>query len=1147
MKTTRSPLTLSLILACALATLPLQPTCAALGQTSVGRISGTVTDGSGAAVPDATIKVTSDETGATRVVTTDDKGFYIATNLLPGNYTVSAERQGFKKSVKTGYSLVADGRLTVDLGLEAGAVSESITVTAANTETINTTSGEVARVVDAAQVQELALNGRNYMQLTTLIPGAPFLVDDNLELMTNLSVNQPINGNRGNANLLTVDGGFNLDSGSNNSQINNVGIDFIHEVKIQTSNFSAEYGRNSGAAINVVTKSGSNRLHGSLFEFIRNDKLDANNFFNNARGRYTDNPAAKAPDVIVAAGDGRVGQKVVERRPLRYNNFGFSIGGPIVKDKFFVFGGIEWKLIRRFSQKSATLPTRAERRGDFTGRSGTLNLPGTSVPVPGRNISSLITADGRAFAALYDQMDQIAAAYQDTPTANNALFQVSNPFDFRQDIVRLDYTISSNQTLYGRYLHDNYNLIDPYGTFINAALPTIPTNRVRPGYGYQIGHTWLITPRLINEAKVGASWNGQRVPPVGDLWKRDTYGFVFPQLFSGGRFDNGIPNFTISGFTGSEGPSRSLLSPTTDISFGDNLTFTHGQHSLRTGALVIRNRKDQNGRSIYTGNVDFNPSGNNRTTGNGFADALLGNFRRYSEAADDPVGFFRFTQIEAYVTDTWKFRPELSIEFGMRYQRQVPIYTQANNIVNFDPNLYDPAQAVTILANGNIDPTKGGNRFNGLVRAGEGVPPEEIGRVSNANSADVQAVPAGAPRGLYDTQSAIEPRISFAWSPFNDGKTAIRGGFGIYHDRPEGNIIFSQLNIAPFVNSIQYENGNISNPAGGRTTPPAPFGNITALDPALKLPYTMNWSVSVQRELPGGLFGEVAYVSTLGRHLLRQPDINAASFEDLLANQLLPSAQRKSVNALRPYKGFSQINMRLSDATSNYHGLQLYAAKRKGDFTMTASYTWSKALGDASGNGDTVEVGEDPFNRKADYGPLSYDRRHIFVATYIYRIPFFAGANQYLKGAIGGWEVSGITRVQSAALFTVSGGTAIGTRRADYLGGEVELTGSERSPEHWFNTKAFAPAPDTRFGNSGVRILAGPGRYLWDLSLRKKFSITESIRMQFQADFFNAFNQTNLGSPDTNFGSVTSPRASFGTISDAAPGRNIQLGLKLTF
>jgi hypothetical protein len=276
-----------------------------LAQTNVGRISGTVTDLAGALIQGAVINVINDATGLTRATATDDNGFYIVTNLPPSNYTVSAEREGFKKAIKTGHTLVADGRLTVDISMEPGAVSESVTVTAANTETINTTSGEVARVIDGAQVRDLAINGRNYLQLTTLIPGAPLLNDDQLGLMTSLSTSQPINGNRGNANNLTVDGGSNLDSGSNNSQINNVGIDLIQEVKIQTSNFSAEYGRNSGASINVVTKSGGNQFHGSAFEFLRNDKLDANNFFSNARGRFTDNAGAKAPDVIVAAGDPR--------------------------------------------------------------------------------------------------------------------------------------------------------------------------------------------------------------------------------------------------------------------------------------------------------------------------------------------------------------------------------------------------------------------------------------------------------------------------------------------------------------------------------------------------------------------------------------------------------------------------------------------------------------------------------------------------------------------------------------------------------------------------------------------------------------------------------------------------------------------------
>jgi hypothetical protein len=1148
-----------------------------MAQTNVGRISGAVADTSGAMIPGASVKITNDATGVARTTRTDDSGFYVITNLLPGNYTVSVEQQGFKRSVQTGHTLVADGRLTVDVSMEAGAVSESVTVTATNAETINKTSGEVARVIDTEQVQNLALNGRNYLQLTTLIPGAPLLTDDPLALMTDLGVNQPINGNRGNANMLTVDGGFNLDSGSNNSQINNVGIDFIQEVKIQTSNFSAEYGRTSGASINVVTRSGGNQFHGSAFEFLRNDKLDANNFFNNARGRFTTNPNAKAPDVKVPFGDPRNNTDVVRRPPLRYNNYGFSFGGPIKQDKFFFFGGMEWKSIRRFTASTPrTIPTRAERLGDFSirlagadGRVGTADdgfirdplLTGTcsatnrTACFPGNIIpTSRITADGKAFAAVYGLMETLSAAYTDTPTANNALYQQSNPFDVRQDILRLDYRLNDKHSFYGRYIHDDYNLVAPFGTFIDSQLPTIPTNRVRPSFSYQVGHVWLINSKLVNEAKANSSWNGQRIPPVGDNWKRETYGFNFQQLYSGGRFDNGIPDTAIGGFASWDGPSRSLLSPTTDIALSDTLSISYRQHSIKTGGTYIRNRKDQNGRSRYTGQVNFNNSGNPNSTGNSFADALLSNFRSYTEFADDPIGFFRFSQFDAFVSDSWKINPNLSIEIGMRYQYGLPIYTQANNIVNFDPSLYNPAQAVTVNNNGTIVPNSG-NRFNGLIRAGDGVPDKEIGRVGDVSGLDV--VPTGAPRGLYEPDHVFMPRFGFAWSPTN-GKTAVRGGFGMFVDRPEGNLIFSQVNIPPFLNSATFENGNIANIRGGNAAALGAFADMLAIDPDLKLPYTMNWSLSVQRELPLGIFGEVAYISNLGRHLLRQPDINAPTFAALLANQALPSAQRKATNALRPYKGFSAINFRLSDANSSYHALQFYGAKRKGDLTMSVSYTWSKSLGDASGNGDGVDIGDEPFNRRANYGPTSFDRRHIFVTSYTYRIPLFQSWKGVRGAVLSGWELSGITRFQTGPLLTVTGTTSIGNRRADYIGGEVNLPSNERTLDRWFNEEAFAPANDARPGTSGRGIIIGPGRNLWDLSMRKRFGITEGIKLLVQADFFNAFNQTNFNNPNTGAipALVTTPGAdprqniktsSFGSITGAAPGRNVQLGLKLTF
>lgn len=1114
------------------------------GQTNFGRISGSVKDSNGAAIPNASITITNQATNLVRTATADSEGFYTATNLPVGSYSVAAVQNGFKHATQSGVAVTADARLTVDITLEPGQVTETVQISSVAGETVNTTSGEVARVVDKRQVQNLALNGRNYMQLVTLVPGAAILDEDQLALTTSLSISQAaINGNRPNYNSLSVDGGFNMDSGSNNSQVNNVGIDFIEEVKIQTSNFSAEYGRNAGAAVNIVTRGGGNSYHGAALEFIRNDKLDARNFFSPVKAK------------------------------LRFNNFGWNLNGPIKKDKLFFFVGQEYKRIRLDSAPvKRSLPTRAERTGDFSARAGTLNIPvgytginpatGATVaagqPIPGRNLANLrlngspivITADGKAIASVYSAMEKLAVSYADTATANNTTFQQPNPLDWREDNARIDYRFNEKHSIYGRYFHDYYNLIDPYGTFITSQLPTIPTNRLRPGYSAQLSYTWLIKPTLINEAKINSTWNGQRIPPVGEFWKRETFGFSYPQLFSGGRFDNGIPNTTFSGgqaYSNFSGPSASLLSPTTDIAVSDNVTIIRGKHSFKTGALIVRNRKDQNGRSGYTGNLAFNTNGT-RTTGNTFADALLGNFRTYNEADNDPIGFFRFNQYEAYGTDSWKVTPRLSLELGLRFYHYGPTYTQANNMANFDPSAYNASQAVTILSNGNIDSTKGGNRFNGLIRAGNGVPSSEVGRVSTS-AAVLAQVPAGAPRGFYQPANKLAPRFGFSYDPWGDGKTSIRGGFGMYYDKVEGNLIFSQLNVPPFINTPQYENGSLANPSGGTASALAPFATINAIDPNLNISYSMNFSLGVQRELPHGFFVEATYVGNEGRHLIRQPDLNQPSFAALAANAALPTAQQVNINALRPYKGFTAISYRLSDANSNYNGMQLYAAKRKGDLELTAAYTWSKTLTDTSGNGDGLDVGESPFNRHFNYGPATFDRRHIFVTTYDYNIPFL----RTMKGVGGvflsGWEISGITRFQTGPYLTPTGSTAIGTRRADYLGGSVLL--GNKGPDGWINPAAFAPAPINREGSAGVGIILAPSLQTWDFSMRKTFRLTERFNLRFQADMFNAFNRANFRSPDVAFGTLSATggpsNAAFGKISVAGPARNIQFGLKLNF
>jgi len=1085
----------------------------ASAQTNNGQISGTVRDTSGGVLPGVTVTVTNTNTNISRTEVTGANGTFVVASLPFGPYTVTAELQGFRKAEKTDIQLPPDGRITADFSLNVGSLTETVDVVAIRGETVNRTSGEIARTIDGAQVRELALSGRNYLELASLIPGAVQIDDDQMALTTSLGTGGTIiNGSRGNTNSLMVDGGFNLDSGSNSSQINNVGLDFIDQVKIQTSNFSAEYGRNSGAAINVVTKSGTNKLSGSAFSTFRDEHLDAANTF--------------APKD--ANGNRIKGQ-------LDFRDVGFSLGGPIQKSKLFFFGGTEYKNLNRVDGPfRRTMPTRAELSGNFSARTAAVNDPLTGQPFPGNIIpSNRITTDGKAIANVYLAMIDRALQFSDTPTANNTTYQLDFPYKSREDIVRGDYRINNSQRLYLRYIHDMYDLIEPRGTFINADLPTISTNRRRPAYSYQLGHSWVVQRNLINDAKFNTSWNSQRIPPAGDAWRRDTYGFQFPQVYDKGQYDEGIPDVSITNYPTLTGPSQSLLSPTTDLTFTDTLTWLKNRHSMRFGAIVTRNRKDQNGRLAHTGAAAFSTAGNTRTTGNALADALLGNFRSYSEGGDDPLGFFRFTQVGGFVSDTWQARNNLSIEAGFRYELAAPTYTQANNISNFDPALYDPAKAAILNPNGSIA-NPGINRYTGMIRAADGIPSDEQDRVTIDPTA-AQMIPTGADAGLYETHHLLMPRFSSAYS-LND-KTVLRGGVGVFYDKPEGNVIFSQVNLPPFVPSVSVENGNLANPLGGQTAAQSVLGTVNAIDPNMDVPRQTNFSVGVQRELPWGHFAEVSYVGNRGRDQLWFPEINQPTFEALVLNAALPAASRANTNYLRPYQGYSSIRQRRSDAFSNYNSLQLYLNRRSGTLRYTASYTLSKAIGNVSGNGDNPEDG---FNKEFNTGPLSFDRRHALVGTFTYQVPFFRGDKGLAGQTIGGWEVSGKVRWQSGQYLTVTGNTSTGTRRADYLGGEIDL--DDRSPDRWFNTEVFATAPDIRRGNATVGQIEGPHFYRWDLSLRKRFALPRRSNVELRADAFNAFNRVNYNNPATVVTNTT-----FGTISTAKTPRELQFSLRYQF
>jgi hypothetical protein len=1122
-------------------------------QDIFGRISGTVTDSTGAVVANAKITITNESTHITYPLTADEHGFYVAPTLPAGTYTVSVEQAGFKKTIKTGNELIAGARLTVDLVLTVGATTESLTVEAIG-ETVNMVSGELSRTVDSQQVKDLALNTRNYMQLISLVPGVALTTDNQLDMSTNMAINnQTVNGNRADQNLIAVDGGYNMDSGSNASQINNVGIDFVQEVAIKTSNFSAEYGRNAGATINVVTKSGGNAFHGTAFEYLRNDIFDAIN------------PAAKVNGVAPGTPISKL------KPPLRFNDFGWTLGGPIKRGKLFFFTGQEWKRIRQAAPpQNLTVPTTAELNGDFSdvkdskGNLLPLYYPGTKTPIPGNNLANAglkPTADGQAIANVYKLMTSQASTFSNTATSNNAVFQPNNPSNWREDIARIDYHPNDKHSIYGRFIHDDLVLIAGFGTFSDGGtLPTVPTQRLRPGYSIQLGDVWTINSHLVNEAKINASWNKQRIPPTGDTWKRSTYGFQFPLQFTGGRFPDGIPHVTFGGSATQtlangtkvkvsdfptaapaqfDSPYFSLLAPTTDIAPSEDLTWLVGHHTLKFGAMFARNRKDQNSRpNSPTGLINFDASNSATTTGIPFADALLGNFSSYAEQSADPVGHFRFNEVDAYVNDSWRVTSRFSVEVGVRFAHTTPTYTQGNNMVNFDPSLYNPAQAVAVASN---DTVSGGNPLNGLVRPGN-VPSDQLVRVPFGNSPQVQSVPATASRGFFKPENLFAPRLGFSWSPFNSQKTAVRGGFGIFYDKPEGNVIFGQPGIPPFLQSVSYLSANLSNPSAGAASQPTVFG-ISAVDPDMVVARTMQYSLGVQNELPYGILLETSYVGLQGRHEVRQPSINTPTIAAALANPTL------TYNQIRPYQGYVDIRQFRSDGNSNYNALQLYATKRKGDLMLAASYTYSKALGTAiSGINDNPEP-EDPFNPKFYYGPLSSDRRQVLVLTYTYTFPFFRKLNGIGGAVLGGWELTGITRAQSGAYLTATSGVTLGpggtgrggvTRRADYNGASVGVPNP--TPLQWFNPAVFLNAPTTREGNAPVGNIIGPAWYTWDWSLRKNFKLPrEGMTVGFQADAFNLFNRANWQNPNVGVG------GNMGKIGGANNPRNLQFGLRFGF
>ena len=1242
----------------------------ATAQDIVGRIVGTVTDSSGAAVPDVKVTIVNEATQAGRDVTSDRNGYFVADELPAGTYTVAAQKADFKKITQKGNVVTAGGRLTVDLRLEVGAITETVTVLAVG-ETVNTSSGEVSTTITQKQIQNLALNQRHYESLIGLVPGSALQGSGTSPAALTSNYNNSVavtNGQRLDGQNWSVDGGFNLDSGSNNSVFNQVGADFIQEVDVQSSNYDAEFGRSASSTVNVVTKSGGQRFHGGGFEFV------SNNIFN------AENPQTKLT-TPAATGYAAV-------PPFHSNDFGWELGGPIPyiqpKGKLFFFVGQEWKRFRGVypgtaASASETFPTAAEAGGDFTdvynGGSGlVLNQPavipascgGVFFSSPNVINPACITGDGAAVAKLYTAAAALSTAggLPTAATSNNLSFSLPGPLNIREDIIRVDEHFNEKQTIYFRYLHDFVSIYSPFGTFpnIGGAIPVDPDIRNRPGYNLQLSWTYLIRPNFVNEAKINTDWHSQRTPVQGTAWMKSTYGFNFiPPLGNpAGPFADGLPTFTFTGVSAfpTSGPApvngpapNFLAAPVTDINPVDNVSWTKHDHAFKFGAEFVRDRKTQNSRTTYDGNVNFsstagatkvpctagpNPAtcGSN-STGDAFADALLGNFNTLGQNSAVTTGQFRFNDFEAYGQDTWRVTRKLSLVLGVRYIHTTPTYTTGNNMTNFNPFAFNTALEPTFTggnATSSINPTSPGLCSGPLLTAvgqptlsiecnGLQVPghvPSGQAKSVPVTSADPQLlanISTGAARGFYQPENLFGPRFGFAYSPFSENKTVVRGGFGIFYDKPEGNLLGLGINSQGYVPwaqsaSISGTDASLSqfDSAPGAVAFPPSTISLNGVNPHLVVARSYQYSLGVQRELPQSMLLQVAYVGNLGRHILRAPSFNSATWTQQGYIPVSPNpntlACPAGINAaayqcsagfaptglskdqIRPYLGYAGVQMALSDVDSNYNALQASLSKRAGFFTTTIAYTYSKVMGMDGGAGDAYNQNpeqECPFTclvstaanpvlvnggttavspgtqtggvveswQKFYYGKASFDATHIVATTFTLESPWGKHLTGFAGGALKGWLLSAIMHYQTGAPLTATASAAIGangsnvTRRANIVPGQsLSFSGTCPALKICW-ANPNAFTTESVLGAGDAPIGNIIGPDFYDWDLSLRKSFSFGERASLQFQA-DAFNAFNRA----NWNNPTvnnAGAASFGEITTSLPARVLLFGGKINF
>jgi hypothetical protein len=1091
--------------------------------TSAGSIAGQVADASGALIPAATVVAIQSQTNVQWKAVTDGAGGYIFPNLPVGTFTITAQKEGFSKEQINSVVLNAGDQLRTNFALKNGAASETVEVNS-NSITVDTVSGNVGEVIGSKEIQALPVVTRNFIQLVEFLPGVSTDIGSEVGFASHSSLAFSVNGVRNNSNNWTIDGVPNLDVYNGNNAIV-PDEDALAEFRVDRGNYTAEQGRSAGATINAILKSGSNQFHGTAFEFFRNGALNANSYFGKLGG--------------------------VPRPNEHYNNFGYTVGGPILKDKLFFFWSEEWRrIIQPSVTSSTTVPTNLELTGNFSDYA--------SIHVPEPKVSAALASNplcsncvaGQPFPndqipkGLLDQnaLLLLNTYYPRAQTANgttgfNFVSSAPERTQTREELIRLDYNISDKWKAFAHYIQDNDHIDSPYGLFNPNVLPNVqPTVEFEPLQSFGVNLVGTLTPNLVNETQFGIYHDIIRITEGPEGSRARAPGLDIPYYFPSPHLnlDNRIPNLFFTHYA-SINMQWPFLNGFFYHKWSDNLSWHHGAHNFRFGALVTQQGKNENNADSL-GNGSF--TWNGTQTGNDLADMLTNFANKYQEAQTNPTQHLRYWDDEFYGQDQWQPSHRLSLTFGLRYSYYSPETDENNLLSNFLPGLYQPSSAPTVnQQTGNLASVPA-SQLNGNVYL-----PNNGIAVAGVNSPYGESI-------FKAPKLNIAPRFGFSYDLFGNGKTAIRGGYGMYYDRTAPYELGGKAN-PPFNAEVAFYNVTVDNPgqSGGQNLY-SPL-NLVALNTKYTNPSNQQWSIGVQRELHPNAILNVDYVRTQGTHLLYETQLNqnAPATQLAVAKNSLNSSTGVNINAERPYLGYGQISQFKPDASSTYNSLQASLRARLGSqLTLAANYTYSKVLTDAPS--DTYSP-QDSYNPRADRGAANFDRTHILIATWVWQLPSPSGnSNAMLRGALGGWQWSGVSNLSTGEPVTVTMSTPYGNsgvldspQRPNRIGKAQDGKGIN----DWLNASSFVVPTQGTFGNSGVSVARTPRGTQVDSSISKDFHIVEEVHMLFKFEAINALNHNILNQAadvDANLGD-----AAFGKITNAGTAlpRIVQAGLHFSF